>query len=203
MIDQSLLLLTPDEMGRADRLAALSTSSWGLMQKAGRAVARAAVRRYAPCRTLALCGPGNNGGDGYVAARLLAQRGWPVTVAALAPAATGTDAARAQAAWMASPVGGPVRPFDPPTAARAELVIDALEMAIGQRRPGTVIHHSDQGSQYTSLAFGKRCKEAGVRPSMGTVGDAFDNAMCESFFATLECELLERRRIASDPRRSS
>ena len=80
---------------------------------------------------------------------------------------------------------------------RAELVVDALEMAIGQRRPGEVIHHSDQGSQYTSLAFGKRCREAGVRPSMGSVGDAYDNAMCESFFATLECELLERRRFAS------
>ncbi len=80
---------------------------------------------------------------------------------------------------------------------RAELVLDAMEMAIGQRRPGNVIHHSDQGSQYTSLAFGKRCKEAGVRPSMGSVGDAYDNAMCESFFATLECELLERRRFAS------
>ena len=80
---------------------------------------------------------------------------------------------------------------------RAELVVDALQMAIGQRRPRDVIHHSDQGSQYTSLAFGKRCKEAGVRPSMGSVGDAYDNAMCESFFATLECELLERRRFAS------
>jgi putative transposase len=80
---------------------------------------------------------------------------------------------------------------------RAELVLDALEMAIGQRRPSNVIHHSDQGSQYTSLAFGKRCSEAGVRPSMGSVGDAYDNAMCESFFATLECELLDRRRFAS------
>ena len=56
-------------------------------------------------------------------------------------------------------------------------------MAIGQRRPDGVIHHSDQGSQYTSLAFGKRCKEAGVRSSMGSLGDAYDNAMCESFFA--------------------
>src|ERR1700729_4172885 len=80
---------------------------------------------------------------------------------------------------------------------RAELVLDALEMAIGQRRPGDVIHHSDQGSQYTSLVFGGRCRETGVRPSMGSVGDAYDNAMCESFFATLECELLERRRFAS------
>jgi putative transposase len=80
---------------------------------------------------------------------------------------------------------------------RTELVLEALEMAIGQRRPGDVIHHSDQGSQYTSLAFGGRCREAGVRPSMGSVGDAYDNAMCESFFATLECELLEHRRFAS------
>lgn len=58
-----------------------------------------------------------------------------------------------------------------------------------------MIHHSDQGTQYTSIAFGLRCKEAGVRPSMGSVGDAYDNATCESFFATLECELLDRRRF--------
>jgi putative transposase len=78
---------------------------------------------------------------------------------------------------------------------KAQLVIDALNMALTQRRPVNVIHHSDQGSQYTSVAFGLRCKEAGVRPSMGSVGDAYDNAMCESFFATLECELLERRKF--------
>jgi putative transposase len=76
---------------------------------------------------------------------------------------------------------------------RTELVLGALNMALGQRRPADVIHHSDQGSQYTSLAFGKRCDEVGVRPSMGSVGDCFDNAMCESFFATLECELLNRQ----------
>ena len=58
---------------------------------------------------------------------------------------------------------------------RAELVVDALDMALGQRRPPDgIIVHSDQGSQYTSVAFGKRCKEAGVRPSMGSVGDAYD-----------------------------
>jgi putative transposase len=76
-----------------------------------------------------------------------------------------------------------------------ELVLQALNLALGQRRPGGVIHHSDHGSQYTSFAFGKRCEQAGVRPSMGSVGDCFDNAMCESFFATLECELLDRRRF--------
>jgi len=78
---------------------------------------------------------------------------------------------------------------------RTELVLAALDMAIAQRRPTDVIHHSDQGCQYTSVAFGKRCREAGVRPSMGSVGDAYDNAMCESFFATLECELLDRQRF--------
>jgi putative transposase len=80
---------------------------------------------------------------------------------------------------------------------RTELVLDALNMALGQRRPDAVIHHSDQGCQYTSIAFGVRCKQAGVRPSMGSVGDCYDNAMCESFFATLECELLERQRFAN------
>jgi putative transposase len=80
---------------------------------------------------------------------------------------------------------------------RTELILEALNMAIYQRRPRDVIHHCDQGTQYTSIAFGARCREAGVRPSMGSVGDCFDNAMCESFFATLQCELLGRRRFES------
>ena len=75
---------------------------------------------------------------------------------------------------------------------RTELVLEALEMALWQRQPTAVIHHSDQGTQYTSIAFGLRCKRAKVRPSMGSVGDCYDNAMCESFFASLECELLDR-----------
>ena len=80
---------------------------------------------------------------------------------------------------------------------RTELMLEALDMALGQRRPEGVIHHSDQGTQYTSIAFGLRCQAAGVRPSMGSVGDAYDNAMAESFFATLECELLDRQRFAT------
>lgn len=80
---------------------------------------------------------------------------------------------------------------------RTELVLDALEMAVEQRRPTDVIHHSDQGCQYTSLAFGQRCQAAGVRPSMGSVGDCYDNALCESFFATLECELIARSHFSS------
>jgi putative transposase len=78
---------------------------------------------------------------------------------------------------------------------RTELVLKALDMALYRRRPSGVIHHSDQGTQYTSLAFGQRCRQAGVRPSMGSVGDCFDNALWESFFATLECELLARQRF--------
>jgi len=88
------------------------------------------------------------------------------------------------------------------TRQRTQLVLDAMNMAVAPRKPSSVIHHSDQGSQYTSVAFGLRCKEMGVRPSMGSVGDCHDNAMCESFFATLECELLDRRksRTKAEPR---
>jgi putative transposase len=78
---------------------------------------------------------------------------------------------------------------------RAEIVVEALEMAVAQRRPADVVHHSDQGTQYTSIAFGMRCRAAKVRPSMGSVGDAYDNAMAESFFASLETELLARRGV--------
>lgn len=81
------------------------------------------------------------------------------------------------------------------TGQRTQRVLGAMNMAVAQRKPDRVIHHSDQGSQYTSVAFGLRCKEMGVRPSMGSVGECYDNAMCESFFATLECELLDRRKF--------
>src|SRR5256884_9414865 len=81
------------------------------------------------------------------------------------------------------------------TTLATRLVLDALNMALAMRRPKGVIHHSDQGSQYTSIEFGHRCREAGGRPSMGSVGDAYDNAMCGSFFATLECEPLDRPRF--------
>ncbi len=81
---------------------------------------------------------------------------------------------------------------------RAELVVDALGMALTKRRPKPgLVHHSDRGSQYTSLAFGKTIEQAGVLPSMGRRGDAFDNAVAESFFATLETELLDRHTFRS------
>ncbi len=114
-------LLTPAEMTAADAAAARAGVPGAvLMGAAGRAVARAA-RRFGPCRTLVLCGPGNNGGDGYVAARLLAQEGWPVRLAALAPPRAGSDARAAAVRWH-----GPTVPFAPAEAARAELVIDAV-----------------------------------------------------------------------------
>ena len=115
-------LLTPAEMGRADAAApALGVPGPVLMQNAGRAVARAVAARIRPCRTLVLAGPGNNGGDGYVAARLLADQGWPVSVAALAPPRAASDAAGAASRWF-----GPMVRFAPNEAARADLVIDAV-----------------------------------------------------------------------------
>ena len=78
---------------------------------------------------------------------------------------------------------------------RTELVVDALQMALWRRKPAEgLVHHSDQGVQYTSLAFGKRLEQAGIVPSMGRVGSAYDNSMAESFVATLKTELLYRNR---------
>ena len=77
---------------------------------------------------------------------------------------------------------------------RTALVLAALDRALWNRRPAPgVIHHADHGSPYLSLAFGRRCQEAGVVPSVGSRGDCFDNAITESFFATLECERLQRQ----------
>ena len=115
-------LLTPEEMARADAAApTLGAPGPTLMANAGRAVARAILRRFRPCRTLVLAGPGSNGGDGYVAGRLLQQVGWPVAMAALGPPRAGSDAADAASRWR-----GPSVAFTPTEAARAELVIDAV-----------------------------------------------------------------------------
>ena len=77
---------------------------------------------------------------------------------------------------------------------RATLVVDALKMALARRRPPPgLIHHSDQGSQYVSLAFGRAAGDAGIAVSMGSRGDAYDNAVAETFFATLKKELVNRR----------
>lgn len=115
-------LLTPDEMAAVDaRAPALGVPGLALMEHAGRAVARAIGGRIPPCRTLVLCGPGNNGGDGYVVARLLQQKGWPVRLARLGQPRPGSDAAAMAARWR-----GPEADFTAAEAKRADLVIDAV-----------------------------------------------------------------------------
>jgi hydroxyethylthiazole kinase-like uncharacterized protein yjeF len=123
-------LLTPDEMSRADQMAVRRGHPGPvLMEAAGRAVARAIQRHIARCRVLVLAGPGNNGGDGYVAARLLAQEGWPVRLAALAPPRAGSDAAGAARLWS-----GPVVRFAPEEVDRSDVVVDAV-FGAGLARP--------------------------------------------------------------------
>jgi hydroxyethylthiazole kinase-like uncharacterized protein yjeF len=115
-------LLTPVQMGHADQAAErFGHAGPGLMEAAGRAVARAVRRHIGRCRVLVLAGPGNNGGDGYIAARLLAQEGWPVRLAALAPPRAGSDAAWAAGLWC-----GPVVRFSADEVRRADVVIDAV-----------------------------------------------------------------------------
>jgi len=79
---------------------------------------------------------------------------------------------------------------------RSELVVDALQMALWRRQPpdGQTIAHSDHGAQYTSWAFGRRLRAGGLLGSMGTIGDCFDNSVAESFFGTLQLELLDQHR---------
>ncbi len=77
----------------------------------------------------------------------------------------------------------------------SQLVLSALRMAYAQRCPREVIHHSDHGTEYTAVAFGERCERLGIQMSMGSVGDCYDNAMMESFFSSLEAEVLDRNRF--------
>lgn len=115
-------LFTPREMARIDEAApAHGVAGATLMEHAGAAVAAAVARRFRPCRVLVLAGPGNNGGDGYVAARVLEARGWPVAVAPLGAPRAGSDAALAAARWR-----GPVVEATAARVAQAELVIDAV-----------------------------------------------------------------------------
>lgn len=116
-------LLTTDQMARADQAAiAGGCPGYALMQAAGAGIVRVLVERFSPRPVIVLCGPGNNGGDGYVVARLLRRRGWPVRVAALGdPGRLGGDAAIAHADW-----GGPVLPLGPQALEGAELAVDAL-----------------------------------------------------------------------------
>ncbi|WP_291365582.1 NAD(P)H-hydrate dehydratase [Acetobacter sp. UBA5411] len=114
-------VLSSKEMGSIDHIASRTIPVATLMENAGRAVALAIKHFTKPCRVLVLCGPGNNGGDGYVAARHLADMGWPVAVAALTEPREGSDAASVAARFH-----GPRVPFSPEEAARVDLVIDAV-----------------------------------------------------------------------------
>jgi hydroxyethylthiazole kinase-like uncharacterized protein yjeF len=123
-------LLTPVQMTQADQAAVRrGQSGAALMEAAGRAVARTIQRQFGRSHVLVLAGPGNNGGDGYIVARLLAQEGWPVRLAALAPPRAGSDAAGAARLWCGLNV-----PFTPDEARRADLVIDAV-FGAGLTRP--------------------------------------------------------------------
>src|SRR5438477_7649638 len=130
-------LLTPQQMAEADRLTiAGGVPGISLMENAGRGVADAVSRRWSPRPVVVLCGPGNNGGDGFVAARLLAERGWAVRVALLGSReALKGDAAAAAARWT-----GPVEPLAPAVIADAGLVIDAL-FGAGLARPIEGVAH--------------------------------------------------------------
>lgn len=134
MNDQHLLLPNPDECHALDIQASKAMPISQLMANAGWAVARAVRRRFRPGRVLVLCGPGNNGGDGYVAARVLAEAGWPVAVAALGPPQEGAAAAMAANRWF-----GPMVPFSVDEVKRADIVIDAIFGAGLSRAPGAQI----------------------------------------------------------------
>jgi hydroxyethylthiazole kinase-like uncharacterized protein yjeF len=118
---KELGVYAPYEMGKVDRQAAEQVSVATLMDNAGRAVARAMRAAMRPARVLVLCGPGNNGGDGYATARFLLEAGWPVAVAALAEPKTGSAAAEVAGCFV-----GPRVPFAAAEAARVDVVVDAV-----------------------------------------------------------------------------
>ena len=127
----ALALLTPQEMAAADQFAIDSgISGLALMENAGRAVARALVRQFEPSPTVVLCGPGNNGGDGFVVARLLREFGWPVHLALLGE----RSALKGDTAAMADRWGDEIEPFDPELITDCALVVDAV-FGAGLSRP--------------------------------------------------------------------
>lgn len=123
MLDCTTALLTATQMAQADRLTVASgISANALMENAGRPVAQAIQQHWTPRPVLVLCGPGNNGGDGFVVARRLAEADWPVRVALLVP----RDTLRGPAAYHAGLWRGPVEPLTPAALDQAELVVDAI-----------------------------------------------------------------------------
>lgn len=129
MSSYPLALLTPQESDMMDHAASAVVQISRLMENAGWAVARAIRKRFAPCRIVVVCGPGNNGGDGYVVARLLAQWGWSVRVVAMAAPREGSPAHEAASHWE-----GPILPFDVRSVEGADMVVDAV-FGSGLKRP--------------------------------------------------------------------
>ena len=128
---ETLQILTVDEMRAADAAAiGAGVSGEMLMERAGSAVADAVVARWSPRSVLVLCGPGNNGGDGYVAARKLAEAGWPVTVAVLGDRA----ALKGDAAWASGLWTGPAGPLAGADVSGVGIIVDAL-FGAGLARP--------------------------------------------------------------------
>lgn len=131
MIDRTAILLTTGEMAASDKAAiAAGTPGIELMEAAGWQVARLVRQHFRPRKTLILCGPGNNGGDGFAAARLLARWGWPVSLGLLGDRA----ALRGDAGSMAAKWDGPVHPLSPDLLSGDPLIIDAL-FGAGLTRP--------------------------------------------------------------------
>jgi NAD(P)H-hydrate epimerase len=177
------ILLSPVAMAAVDRaaIAAGHRGPW-LMENAGRAVTRAITARLPPQPTLILCGPGNNGGDGFVVARRLAEAGWPVRVAAL----VGPDRLKGDAAWAASSWKGPVEPVAVEGLDGAELVVDAL-FGAGLDRPLTdqalaVVEHLLQGSRPVVAVD----VPSGVHGGTGAILGAAPRACCTVTFCRLK-----------------
>jgi transposase InsO family protein len=129
--------------------------------------------------------------DPHLVPRSTALKSHPTIRIPLATMPTSAAMSRGRSTFRRITISGRVVGWGTANHLKTDLVLAALDTAVAQRQPSAVIHHSDHGTQYASVAFGQRCKQVGVQSSMGSVGDAHDNALCESFFASLECGLLD------------
>ncbi len=162
MLDCKTALLTATQMAQADRLTVKSgISGTALMENAGRPVAHAIMQRWTPRPVLVLCGPGSNGGDGFVAARRLAEADWPVRVALLGP----RDSLRGAAAHHAGLWRGAVEPLTPAALDGAELVVDAI-FGAGLSRP-----LEGAAAQTLAEAEARHIKIIAVDTPSGLMGD--------------------------------
>ncbi|MEO7107185.1 MAG: NAD(P)H-hydrate dehydratase [Rhodoferax sp.] len=178
MLNCSVALLTATEMAQADQLTIASgISGSALMENAGRALARAIVQRWTPRAVLVLCGPGNNGGDGFVAARCLAEADWPVRVAALVP----RDQLQGDAAYHAALWRGPMEALTPAALDGAELVVDAI-FGAGLSRPLEGV-----AAQTLSAAAAQKMEIVAADVPSGLMGDTGANVGAVHCVLTVTC----------------